>query len=611
MYTSENLRKLRKNEDFKMATHFNKAFITITLLSLLTGCGGSGSNSENDQYTETAVDSSDDNTTTDSSGGGATSTFTAALGVATANNASRIESMKAMANIVYADNNIESGTLNYDYKQGNEVGYYLTDANDGTLHTGVDIQSGQSSSSIKIGSLVNGTIVDINNDFGAIVVQTLIDDTPYHISFLHLGNIQVEIGDEVTQGQTLGFESNTSKYNISQHLHVEVFTPCMETIQNQLLDVKPDATTWEFAVDPISIMYGILERGSSTPTHKTHFVNVSFNEGNSFVPGVQNQLQGCAFNSGGFEEQLTFQILDKDSAVLSSETYNIKAANNLFAAQTVADLRDYKFGTEPDFLAGGTASKLGITLQQKNDTKTTYDLDVSSLPPEEDRSTSIDLELAGNYFYFSDAIELQGCIDDPDGIESLTIKVFDKKNNTWLQPYTRGLGQEDTLDGLEACSPELENSKSLNSVKYKSPYNVPLGSYSMYLEVVDTNGYITDSETLEFEVKNSVASVEHTTGNPIAGGSNKFVIKRIENDEQYHQIVNLPQSCLRFAINENIKIIYGNVEQADDLGIYRQYFNTYFTAVQVPAGAHYYEFYSQCDQTDPKVILSDGIFTFE
>ncbi len=594
-----------------MTIHFKTTLITLTLASLLTGCGGSESNSENDQYTETVADSGGGNTTTDNSGGGATSTFSAALGVATANNASRIESMRAMANIVYADNNIDNGTLNFDFKQGNEVGYYLTSESDGSLHTGVDIQSGQSSNSIKIGSLVNGTVVDINNEFGAVVVQTLIDDTPYHISFLHLGNIQVDIGDEVTQGQILGYESNTSKYNISQHLHIEAFTPCMESIQNQLLDVKPDATTWEFAVDPISIMHGILERGSTTPSHKTHFLNVSFDEGKSFVPGVQNQLQGCAFNSGGFEEELTFQILDEDSAVLASETYNIKNANNLFSSETVADLRDYKFGTETEFLAGGNASKLAITLKQKNDTKTTYELDVSSLPPEEDRSTSVDYELAGNYFYFTDAIELKGCIDDPDGIESLTIKVKDETNKTWLQPYTRGLGKEDTLDSLEACSPERENSKSLDSVKFKSPYNVPLGSYSMYLEVVDTNGFITDSETIQFEVKNSVASVEHTTGNPIAGGSNKFVIKRIENDEQYHQIVNLPQSCLRFEINENIKIIYGNVEQADDLGIYRQYFNTYFTTDQVPAGAHYYEFYSQCDQTDPKVVLSDGIFTFE
>ncbi|PCK32493.1 M23 family metallopeptidase [Pseudoalteromonas piscicida] len=591
-----------------------KSTIPVVLFSFLVGCG-SGSDkasSANDNASKEQSNSGDNNgNSVDSPGGGATSNFTAKLGVAIDGNSDRIEDMRKMAKIIYAENDNISGTLNFDYKHGNSVGYYVKNENDGLIHTGIDIQSDEKENAVKIGSLVNGEVVGIVDSFGAVIVQTLIGETPYHISFLHLDNIQVNVGDEVKQGQILGDESDTSLYDTSQHLHIEVFTPCMETIQNEVLDVDPRAVTWKYAIDPISIVDDLTEKGSHKVSHKTYFIDVGFANNDDFEPGVNNTLKGCVFNSGGFEDNITFQILDEDNEVLSTESYNLKKANNLFSSDTVADLTDYKFGTEAEFMEGGTASKLSITLQQRNALKTTYELDVKALPSSEDHSTKIELGLAGSYYYFSDSVSINGCIEDPDGIESITLKLYDANNKTWLEPYTRGIGQEDTLDSLASCSEEKDNSISLNSVKYKSPYNLPMGDYSLYMEVVDTKGIVTDSQSHSFKVINSVAKVEHVDGNAKSGASNKFVIKRIENDENYHQIVNLPQSCLRFDINGNVKIIYGNFEQAEDLGIYRQYFTTYYSAKEVPKGLHNFEFYSQCEKTHPKVTLASGTFMFE
>ncbi|MCP4441985.1 MAG: peptidoglycan DD-metalloendopeptidase family protein, partial [Aureispira sp.] len=188
------------------------SIISIFLCIVIIACGGSSKESD------------DIVAPNDGTGGASSTTCTATLGVLTTNNTDRIAAICLLAKLAYIEN-IEV-TLNYDFLDTSEQGYI-----DGWVHTGIDIQSIISERGTQIGSIVKGRVVGIDEQFGSVAIETIIDNTyVMQVAHMHLENIpnSITLGAEVEVGTLLGDEGWAGlAAGASKHLHLEFRTPCM------------------------------------------------------------------------------------------------------------------------------------------------------------------------------------------------------------------------------------------------------------------------------------------------------------------------------------------------------------------------------------------------
>lgn len=574
---------------------------TLVTLFALYGCGGGG--------TETKQKSPLPNESNES--GGAANVFKPDHAVAMDNDSTRISKMLAIADIVYLDSDITNGGLNYDFKHDNSDGYYAEHVNDGYIHTGIDMAS-RKGAGVNIGSLVNGTVIDINTDSGGVIVQTHINDTVYHITHLHLDNISVKVGDTVKQSQHIGFESNVSNFNLSQHLHIEASVPCIyrENGNPGLLSISPNSSKWDYAVDPLSLVDFIVNDGSAIVQANTFFLNVNFidESGKSinFEPGKKNYIDGCALNPKGFEDEVFFTITDKDNIELYNKDYDV--SHLLSADRTVLSFHPYYFGTEEPFKAGGNAAKLKINVTENGGNSTLKELDVSALPEDKDNDTIFEMDLASEYFYFTDYPRFKGCVSDADGISSLTVKVRDIERNIHYPNYVRSESSEDPITGLEKC--EGETGRVVDDLRYRGVSDLTLGKYSIEVEAKDASGNIRRSDLFRFEVRNQVSTLEGI-GILKSNSSNKYVLKRIEYDSNYFKGMSIPTSCIHVKIkDDDYHITQGFVQNDIDLGFDRLEFSKSFPSITV-AGSYPYKVYYKCSESTPETTLATGTLTYE
>lgn len=76
------------------------------------------------------------------------------------------------------------------------------------------------------------------------------DNTKVQVSYMHLSNIAVKVGDVVSSGQKLGMTGNTGTRTTREHLHFSV------------KNIAADGTSRD--VDPASYLAEIAQKGNLT-----------------------------------------------------------------------------------------------------------------------------------------------------------------------------------------------------------------------------------------------------------------------------------------------------------------------------------------------------------
>lgn len=240
---------------------------------------------------------------------------------------------------------ITSISLNSDFKEPDYVG-------PGTQHTGLDLQGlppvDQNNpiklSALEITSVSDGTVVGVNEEYGAVVIKTFIEvvdvdgskkRSPFQVAYLHMDPIRVHSGQKVDAGITvLGYEAgkgreecekkyfgrNGTLYCYKSHLHIEMRKADYDTSLVLSTD-KNNTDAWESALDPKdyvpSIFSGsvdetgtdyielICPRSDSGCTPSTPTLSVSSVSPNQIALGSSYQdvtLSGSGFTSSSYHQ---------------------------------------------------------------------------------------------------------------------------------------------------------------------------------------------------------------------------------------------------------------------------------------------------------------------
>ena len=121
------------------------------------------------------------------------------------------------------------------------------------MHKGVDIRAKQDDI---LATERNGKVVAVNHNANTgggksvTVEYNRPDNTKVQVSYMHLSNIAVKVGDVVSSGQKLGMTGNTGTRTTREHLHFSV------------KNIAADGTSRD--VDPASYLAEIAQKGNLT-----------------------------------------------------------------------------------------------------------------------------------------------------------------------------------------------------------------------------------------------------------------------------------------------------------------------------------------------------------
>lgn len=124
------------------------------------------------------------------------------------------------------------------------------------MHKGVDIRAKQDDI---LATERNGKVVAVNHNANTgggksvTVEYNRPDNTKVQVSYMHLSNIAVKVGDVVSSGQKLGMTGNTGTRTTREHLHFSV------------KNIAADGTSRD--VDPASYLAEIAQKAISRSRH--------------------------------------------------------------------------------------------------------------------------------------------------------------------------------------------------------------------------------------------------------------------------------------------------------------------------------------------------------
>lgn len=480
-------------------------------------------------------------------------------------------------------------SLNFDYRQTDEQGYV-----NNRIHTGIDIQGRVSDT--RIGSIAKGIVVGIDDAFGGVVVESIInDDEVVQISHLHLANIpdNIEVGSSVEIGQFIGFEGRTGLSSSSgKHLHIEIRDVCMTPSSS--LSTLPMSLTWDNAKDPLSYAQHLINNASDEYTHGTIF-NIVIPEIITF--GDKSYLKGCVYSPEKLNGYVNFLIKNDNEDIALQEQYLPSTANN----ETTIKFGQYFFGEEDELKQSGDYS-LKVTVTDRQDLSLEYSkIYEFSVIGEQVIVDSFDITLPDTAFQ-NHGLNFEGCIYNQEGIEKITIKT--------VQPNMTIVKETKESPELSLCK-GVENSVNMSNYYVNRPGRpeggfYQSGQYTVSVETTNESGLIILSETLEYTAITPVKAIETPNGLKAGNVLNDFVVHRVTPPDP-NKIVNLP-GCMDIEVGGKVCNSQFKLEQnPDDFGLYRAEVSC---ALDLTTGTYNFTLFNQCASSLPRMILLEGELTF-
>ncbi|GAA6146269.1 M23 family metallopeptidase [Thalassolituus maritimus] len=529
-------------------------------------------------------------------------------------------------------------SLNIDFGDDKN---YLT----GKKHTGVDVQGLGDLSRSHVASIVNGIVETLDVENGYVGIRTILHSAgPVMIAYMHMDNIQVQIGDSVAIGDVLGNEGSKSNYNTSTapHLHIEAHK-C--SAQYRTLSIAPnDVYTWGdseaglegHAIDPLSLYEDIFD-ATNPPREPNPFINACVPR--DWTVGVQNELDGTVQTTGVIQ----FDIVDVAGRVLLTEEYGdpneglrtLQLSAYYFGQEDVFNtLERGEYGlrvsvndgmriateTYPFFLNRANPDGAGGAEEAPSSDSGSGDSGLDHTEPVEE-VFSVSLNRAGSYLYFSEDFEIEGCLVSPVGVLGLEVTITDPDGNEYSSTYRTG--DDDELEVVDDCEGSIGVEVDIIIDRYTQNFRNAiwhLGSFRVSYNVLLDSG-----EEIAFgeEAVEVISQVRDFSIREVPNGT-VVSVRYVERQSDLHFVSRV--ECVRLGIDgalETDPVLLRDVELSQFEGYtgfsYRGQF--VFVDEDAPIGALGdplergdsvdYEVYSDCGGNSPKVSLLTGFVVVE
>ena len=568
----------------------------ISLMSfMLVACGG---NSNNDEEKPVSIVVDDSPLVRGGSGMSCLPGGESSFKTGNADKLARVDKLCVLAKMAYmeADSLDESPTVYFttDFKDtGTDYleGYPKPNGTlyDGTqIHTGIDMQGAGELKGSKIASITNGVVEYVNQAKGYVVIRFQVSNGDYRaLGYMHMTDIQVYEGDEVSVGKYIGTSSNVGTKSI--HLHLDAincnFAYAVPNFEPSSVYTWGNGTKEGLVIEPTSLIDEIVSGNTKIPTESERKVTVCVPE--LIESDIANRLSGSV-KAG---TNIKFSILDQDQNIILEESYKPQKVEN-----GREDVYGYGYNFGQESALGSTASGNYIMQVSASVDGSIYTTSHPFYFNQNTPADTIDLNFSNSeYTYLNGGQYIEGCIISEKDLKEVEVQIKDPElvlyKQTWTAEYIRdSLNGHDYCNGADGINIDELGFRGKNSNDERLDFDYE-GAYEGTIIVRFEDDSEITMEKDEFLVKNQIDYVETT----YTGGSSLYVYVHYVRDES--EITVPYMGCTRFEI-PGYEAGGGGATQPDQSDDFNQLYDGHYinrsfydeeNSRYITSGSYYYE----------------------